>query len=747
VHNVECVVTKDGSEAAYCSSGIYDARDIFAFQTVDDYTFVVNKAVVVLSLGDVQTTRPPEALIFVKGGAYSHKYQVTLHYDDKVYMWSYFTPDNSVEANGPYINTSQIAATLFRAMTGNAATIITSGAAESNDYGVGAMWEGAVDGEAGGIVSADMDNEANTLGFSFQLRGNVIRVWREEGEPFRIDAGDGNGNTFISTIKDKVKSLNDLPLKAFPGFRIKVAGANNESNDDYYLEYTSDDVWIEVVGDGVVTTLNQTTMPHALIHTGVGTFTWSKVDWSTRIAGDDDTAPHPYFVNKKITDIFYVGSRLGILTEAAYDLSKNKSPFTFYPDTVQTVLATAPISSPVNGGRSISLLRKAIRVDESLFLWAQEAQFRVAADNQPFRVETVENKLATAYSFAEGVDPIVVGTSLYFADEQGDFASLQGVVFSGGKAGPALDVTLHVPSYIPSNIKLLVASSSLGLLAMQSSETPNSLYLYNFIVQGAEVVQSAWQTWTIPEGNILWASIWQNKLWLAVLRTEGLLLGSINLTTSTTDPGETDYLTRLDWRVAEAGTSPEYVEEAGGPTTRLSYYFPITELENLRVVIRTTSENYIRGQIIPIIDATGLNTIIVDGDISEEEFYVGQRVDSFVQLSEFWPRGQDGGAVLYDDVIVKGLKVTHAKTSYYKAEVTTPSGAVETTLWTSQQAGVHGASAGPLVPRAGTANVPVQQRAELHSVTLRNDSPFPSAWQRVATTYSYVHRGARDQQQ
>lgn len=874
-NRIECVVTKDGSEGTYLAgaAGGLKAKDNFRAQTVDDFTFILNRTVPIGLTTATQPQRPPEGLIFVKAGNYLQMYQISIYYDDgaglKSYIWSYITPDNSVAANGPYINSASIAATFFKAMTGGNAAILTSGGGIADDsLGVGPLFTGDV--PAGrGTVSATIT--ASSLGFDVELRGNVLRVWRAVvmdvrssavtmtiaspgviswaahgfsghcpqpvsfsttgalptgvtagttyftvpasivGNPdsfeiattranalagtaintsgsqsgvhtgtvvvdgfdeFSLDAGDGVGNTFMIAVKDTVQSLNDLPLKAFHGFRVQVGaapltGSSPSSFNGYYVEYTDQDVWEETVGGGVHTTLDEDTMPHALINTGFQTFTFQKVGtWSTRVAGDDLSAPLPYFVGKACQDIFYFAGRLGLLTDAAIDMGKSKNPYTWFPDTVQTTLGTAPIDTPVNGSKSISLLRRAVTVAEGLFLWAQSAQWRVSSDNQPFRPETVNTRQSTAFYFAEAVAPQVLGSTLYYIFEPDNFATMLAVPYTlsylGTFAGTALDVTLHVPAFVPAGCRQIAISPASGMTFVRTEGGDLSqLYVYSSIVQGGEVVQSAWQTWKLPECNVLWCGCFGAELDLIVQREEGIIFGRIPLNNVPVDLAADgtqlapNYTTRLDFRLPESSCGV-FTYDAPSDTTSFTYAFEVRDLPNLRVVIRATSARRVRGEVIPIvIGGHGITTagtrVVVQGNITEEAFYVGVRVDSFLTMSQFFPRDPAGAAVFYDDIIMKRLLISHYNTGYYAVEVSQEDNTTQTTEWTSRQQvgdkGETGTGTGALVPTQGKLDVPIELRSENCFITLRNDSPYPSAWQRARITYAAVNRGQRDPSQ
>lgn len=730
----ECTVT--GGTGAYLATGTNPARSVLSFQTAGDHTFIANQTISPAMTSTVQSTRPPEALIFVKAGSYLQTYTVAIVYGGNKYVWSYKTPDNSVAANAEYISTSQIAATFYRAMTGGAAGIPVTGAADDG-FGVGAMFTGDAGGTSGSVVTGAATT-AVSLGFTLELKGNVIRVYRTDSNDFTIDCGDSAGNTFMTAIKDKVRSLDDLPERAFEGVRFAVSGVSKETTSEYFVEYTSDDVWQECPGAGTHTALDPDTMPHALINTGVGTFTFGTLTWSPRVVGDETSDPDKYFIGESIKTLFFHQERLGILTEGAYDLSKARNSFSYFRDTMQTVLATDPISSPVSGSKSISLLRRAVLIDEGLYLWAQGAQYRVVGGADGFRPESVENKPSSAFDFSEECQPVTVGPSVYFATDGDDWSRIRQVIYSGGRAQQTIDVTAHLPEYIPSGVHWMAASETLNMLFVLEASLRN-IWHYNYVVQGSEIVQSAWNQWQFPLlADVVWCSEYRGSLNMAVIETgasgTNLVLGNLPLTTSTVDPGG-DYLTRLDFRVDETQcVSVTYDGGTGQTTIVLPYDRPTSSYTEMVVAIRTTAGLFTRGDIVPLVSGGAASTeLVVTGDISAAEFYVGAGISSFTTLTRFYARpdtvygkGTATQADFPDDTTVERMYVSHTGTRTYSVVVTPDVGSpYQTDLNVS-------------AAEDGILNAPIQARADQHSVQLINSSIYPSAWQRIKVAYQSV---------
>lgn len=742
-----CTVTKDPAGNAYLNAGVgVQPRDNFDAQAVDDYNFVMSKAKVPAMSSAVHPVRPKEALIYVRAAGYLTTYAIAITYNNKVYTWKYRTPDNYYVVNQRYATTNQIAATLYRAMAGTAAPVTTSGTnVSSSVYGLQATEVGDTGGSGGGeagtpsLVEAPIT--ATSLGFSLQITGNVIRVWRTDGVDFKIDATDSQGDTFLRAFKETISTFSDLPRSGFLGMNFKVAGADKNTEDDYYVEFkaqtTGEGVWSECPGPGAHTTLDPLTMPHALINTGYRTFTWGPLNWSTRIAGDEANTKNPYFVGKVLQDIYFFNNRLGLLTPGAADHSKTYNEFTFFPDTAQTALDTDRISIRLTASgnarnQGAALMRKAVQCDESLFLWAQRAQFRVHSGQDAFKPSTVQSAESTSYEFSETVDPLSLGQRLYFVSEVGNWSTFRSISFTNGRAVGDASLTEHVPKYVPRSIRDLCGLDTDNIVFLRSDEAPHNLYCYQFLFSGNDLLQSAWNTWRLPAGTILWTSVFRSGLYVALQRADGVVVLRAELNKGITDPGG-DYVTRLDMRVSEANTSLSFA--SGNTTITLPYQLPEGLAGKPGVYVREDLEGgYTRGRQFPVLSVSG-NQIVVAGDLRPHKFYAGLHYAATREESKFHIRTQNGPAP-NDRIQVHFYRVIHSASSYYRIEVKQDGVPDKVTHFNGRILGQSSGTTGTPKMSSGDTKVEVAAANTNCTITLINDSPFPSAW--AASEYQYT---------
>lgn len=701
-----------GSDYLTAVSGVAP-RDQFRAQAVEDTLFIVNRLKAVSMSATVSPSTYPQALLFVRSYDFASTYTVSLSGVASL-VSTYTTPHSDVGTAENFSRTTFIAEGLRTGTT--------------TDPDTGAS--GGIDGVSG---------------YSAINLGSVLYITRSDHADFNVNTSDGNGDDFMYAIKDRVQSFSKLPTKGQDGFIVKVAGDPATHSDDYWVKfsgYGSSGVWNETVAPSTPTTLDKATMPHLIEHLGSNTFRYRDTDWSTRIAGDTDTARDPGFVGKPLRNVFYHESRLALLYAGGCVWSKARFPFTFFPDTVQTVLDTAPVDIKLVAGQSTrgaSNMDFAVQVNESLYLWAPRAQFRIDSGTDNFKQDSVDSALSTSYEYARDCSPLALGQFLYFPTNIGPWSSLRSVQFQNGKANGDVDVSRHVPKYVPAGIRWMAASDTLGCIFAVSDTDPTILSCYNFLFEQQQYLQSAWNKWRIPGGNILWAGLTENELRVLQQRPEGVALLVANLSPKVVDDiTGALYLTRLDMRVDETQVSGLAYHMTTDTTTFTLPYAPIGP--DLRVVVsESKTGGFSRGRVFKVSDVTGA-VVTVEGDLTGYRFYAGQRITALRAESEFFVRS-DKGVVPSDRLTLDAVSLEMADTGYTRIEVTAPNfPSPKVYEWEARTQGLPTSSTGTPGLDTGSVVAPIRQSAKDARVTFINDSFLPSYWQACSYNYTMTPR-------
>lgn len=690
---VDCSIIQTAPNYSYLSSGAGVPGDKLRAQVVDDYTFISNRKVSPALTSAVAPATVNEALVFVRATAFAMTWSVTVSGAGGTATISGTTSNTTVES------TASIASQIQAGLTAN--------------------------------------------GYTAVRVGSVVRVYRADNVDFSISASDGQGDSYVNAFKGSVSALSKLPARAFNGMVFKVQGDKSTGADDFYVKFvgdTSTGAWQETVAPGAKTTLDAATMPHALVLTGYRQFTYKRLTWSTRIAGDGvDTAKSPGFIGKYIRDMLYHQRRLALIHSAGVVFSKTDNPFTFFPDTVQTVLATAPIDLKISNGdkRGSPVLSFGIQTQESLYLWAQRVQFKVDSGNDPLKQDTVEVTPAMAYQFAEKAYPLNLGSFLFLVTETGRYATLRALQFTGGRVSGDPDLTAHVGQYIRSGVTELTASDSLRYVFMQSDGEPGVLNLFNYTFDPSQgFIQTAINKWRIPGGSILWCGLKDNYLRVLQQRPEGVAFLRFNLTPQATDDDAlAKYATRLDLRLRDTDLSAPTYDATTGLSTITLPYTP-TGADILVVTRADKAGGYQRGRVFPVVSVVG-SAVTVKGDLRGYAFYVGHRITAMRRESEFAVR-TDKGAVPYDRLTVNRFYLSMAYTGYTRVEVSHPTKPTRSIEFSGQELGGLGATIGTLTPKNGLMNVPVDELAKEATITMINDSFLPSYWQSAAYEFAGV---------
>lgn len=741
--NLATVTLGSGATTYFTCSGL--PKDVFVATTIEDFTFIANKEKVPAFSGDASPAGVNQAIVYWKAGAYSITYQLSVTYSGAVYTFKYVAPDNSAAANAELITSNAVAATFYRAITGSVAVPTpTATPATAFNQNVGAANAGQTTGMTGGTTLA-------SLGFNVRLSGNVLLIGRGDANAFSVDTSDGVGDTFMKAVKDNVQSFSDLPRNCFQGFTTKVRGTNRETADDYYVQYQAGDgsqgYWQETLAPGTPTTLNTSRLPFTLVNTGVNTFDLKAGAWGARVAGDGiNSSVDPSFVGKPIQDIFFDSTRLAILTEGACAWSKPRNPFVFFPASAQTVLDTDPVDVKIAGGKRIALLRKGVLAAEATFLWAQAQQFRISSGTETFKQTSVESKPSTAFEFSEKVLPLTIADSLYFVTETNLASSLRDLTVIDGRPRGVADVTAHVPEYLPQGLSGATASDIHNFVALWGTINPSNVYFYNFLLGASQTgvqtrLQSAWNTWRLPAlSKVLWLSMKEPEIKALIQRPSGVAFVRIWGMPKRYDGNNpaNRYHTRLDFRLDETQVAKSY--DAITKRTTLTLPFPYTEAETdltqIIVAQRTTNgDTNVRGKLWPIVSLSG-TALVVDGDVSAQQFYIGFRIVSERTESRFFIRTPQGVRQA-DRLQVGNYVVTHSDTGYYRAEVTyvTGNAPVKAVEFTARVLGDPLNVLGSYPLGDGSLRVPVNSESYGYSLKLVNDSILPSYW--VTAEYHY----------
>tara|TARA_R100001443_G_scaffold30415_1_gene44090 strand:- start:11020 stop:13707 length:2688 start_codon:yes stop_codon:yes gene_type:complete len=338
---------------------------------------------------------------------------------------------------------------------------------------------------------------------------SIERVVSGNPAAFTISAQGGVANTALVAFVDEVSSIDLLPAESFHNHKVKIINTGS-SVDDYYVDFIADDgtsgrgYWKESIAFNVSPGLEDATMPHELVNTGLNTFTFKQINYDDRVVGDDVTNAHPSFVSpdvstdaRYITGAFFQNNRLGFLSKDNVIMSRTGEFHNFYFETAQTTLETDPID--INCSSILpTTLTAVLPTAQGVILFSPRQQFIMFSDSGVLTPFAATIRAISNYEMDSNVKPVDVGTNINFISKTPSYTRVFSMVTKGQQQNPqVLDLSRVVKEWISSNVDLLVSSPQNSLIAL-SSQQSKDIYIYRYYNNGENNLMEAWSSWTMP---------------------------------------------------------------------------------------------------------------------------------------------------------------------------------------------------------------------------------------------------------
>lgn len=545
-------------------------------------------------------------------------------------------------------------------------------------------------------------------------------------------------------ISASVQTFEDLPDTAPAGTYYQITGDPDNGFDTFYVQSEGAKVFNEVAKPGDTDTLDKYTMPHVMkripdeANPDGFYFSYGPIDWDLKPAGDSNSNPPPSFVGETISNVFYMDQRLGFLSVNNVIMSEVKHPFNFWRTTITQILASDPIDVEVQMAE-VAILQHAIPYQHALLLFSEFAQFQLGgSDTMGLSPQTVHVDPITPYSNSALVAPVLSGDSINYLSDHGLGTTVREYfVQVDNVTGDAADITGHVPSYIPSPSRSMAAVSEADaiVIARDSVELPQ-LSVYQSRWDGDKQSQAAWNKWrVIGCGQAVHVSNINGQLYV-VLAAQG---GGVEMVKFDLTPQpvmalvSSQYNVHLDRRTV---VTPVYT--ALGNYTEITLPYDLASLDGVQIV-RTTDWSS-PGSLVDMTNATlqpGGQSIRFPGNIGTGRVVVGLQYNQTFTLTRPYIKDNNGSSVLIGRLQLRKMTLAFANTAYftvtvgYKARTAGQEAVVPALLstYTGRTIGDSDFILNAPNLASGTFAFPVYTRADIASVTIGNDSIYPSWFQ------------------
>ncbi|TBR26514.1 MAG: hypothetical protein EPO10_22770 [Reyranella sp.] len=648
----------------------------FACSTIADFTFVMNREVAV-GEENAGNTVDNSLWVYVKQAFYNCSYGV---YVDGVLHGTHTTA-----ATGNQPQTDVIAGALASALTSS----------------LGAGWT---------ITHAR----------------SVVRIKKNDNSVHSIESYDSQGNNALVSFGRSIQNFVDLPPNAFGNTIVEVSGNTSNAFDSYWVSYNSTkQAWEETVKPEDEARPDPDTMPWKLTHELDDTFTFDKIDWGWRVAGDASSAPTPSLVGRTVNDIYIHRNRLFILADqnAIGSRPGGENFFELYPATATTSLDSDPIDVGLSSkSDAVPIARYAVGFADDLMIFTAPGQFRLGGGDI-LTASTVKASESASYTTMLTARPATNGKLIHFAIEKGSDSGIrEGFVDTNSEVFEAPDITVHVPSYIRGKVRQLVSAINFDTLFLRADGALNKVWVYKWFIENNEKLQSSWSTWVFPEDDkVLSLSYIDGSLYLMIERATGVFLERLRLDVSYADPGLT-FSIRLDRKASVLGT---YDSGTGYTTWTLPY--DLTGLTPIGVYGSAFSGK--AGFQLPaltIVDAAA-GTVRLPGNLTDGQCHFGVRYTYRYRPSTiYFPLSAgDKRSVITDGRLqLRHLFINYSNTGFFRVVVSQIGRDPFTYTFTPNVVGQTFVVGTPQFT-TGAFRVPVRAENTKVSIDITSDSHYP----------------------
>jgi len=694
-------VTNCAISATPSNGYLYGATaDDIELLTLNDYTFVLNKAKTVALTADTSAAKPHEAFVVIKVVGVG-EYEIIL---DGTIRGQY-------TASGSH----------------DTADIVNNLVSDINGQTFGGTTYTAVAVGPGLYISADA--------------------------AFTISVVGGPSEDSIFTFQETTPTVADLPTQCKDGYVVKVVNSIDVDVDDMYVKFVADSsatygtgVWEETLAPGITYKFDPLTLPHILVRLPDGSFYFGPPDgstqqgvvlpkWGDRIVGDLTTNPDPSFVNQKINNLFFYRNRLGFLSNEAVVLSKAGDYFNFWVTTALTVTDDDPIDITASSVRPVN--HRYVRpTSVGLVLFSDTEQFILTTDADILSPKTAKINELSSYECDPLVEAVTLGTSLAFVSKTPLFTHLYELSEISTDRPPIMtEQTKIVPELIPQSTTSLIASPALSLVSLATTGS-STVYQYRFLEQPGQGRAAAWYKWELT-GEFLDQFFDANTYYAVVKDGNNVFVQSYDLTQAneegflTLPTGEKTDICLDIWNV-----NPYRTYTASTDKTRVFLPYDHISGKTFSVLVlggyigasNDVSSESVGAVLYPTVaGSAGAYYVDIDGDYRGRDLIIGYIYNMEVTLPKFFvtqAEGQSASSDFTSDLIIHRVKVSTGLSGPVKYDVTITgrpewSQTIEATApYTYDLNNVN-------MSADATHTVPIYQRNENLNFKIIGDTPFP----------------------
>lgn len=486
--------------------GLLEVNGISALTSVGKYLFFAGNGIPATGTTfDRWSSLPNQrAVAWIRGGAYSRTYTVTVKTEFNIITRSYTTPAASYQG---VLDTSDIPTTDPDYTKKVNDRVNAYNAAVTQWIGTAAA---AIQPEA---IAQQLLNLFATSGLTVIRRGSHLCFGSAiSNGVLAVDVTDGGDGSLIRGVALEIDSVEATSVIHAHSHIVKVRGKN--SAEAFYLRAVAKDPatvdgvfgevsWVEAAGIEQQITSG---LAYATIANGALCMASSAAyldtltpgphpAFSVAQVGDLDTQPTPSFVGKTIDYLGTFQNRLIIGTGAVLSLSKTEDYLNFFRSTVLTVPGDDPFELLAQGSED-DTIRHSVLYDRDLVLFGKKRQY-VIQGNIAVTPTAANLAVMTTYEGVADAAPIAAGGYIFYAKRGEGFSGVHQIQPGQTENTPeSFPASSQLDSYLGGGIiELASATGSPSYVFLRTTGARNSIHVFTYLDKQDGRKLDSWSRW------------------------------------------------------------------------------------------------------------------------------------------------------------------------------------------------------------------------------------------------------------
>lgn len=491
------------------AAGQLAAAGVSAITPVGRYLFMAgNDIATTYTTQDVWSgANQAQAVVWVRGGAYSRTFKVTaIKADGTRFTASYTTPSASYQGT---LSTSDIAA------TDPEYTKKVNDRVNAYNSAVTAWIGTASAAIQPAQIATSLAATLNGNGYFCSVVGSHICFQGPAGVA-SLEVDDGGDGSLIRGVDSEISSVDKTSVVHWPGKVVKVRGSN--SAEAFYLKAVPKDAgmpagyqevtWVE--GAGVVSTITG-----GLFYGAVsgGTFYYASTPaflatlmggthpgFEASTVGDLDTSPPPFFAGRSITYLGTFQNRLLVGSGGVLSASKTADYLNFFRSTVVTLPSDDPFDLSPQASEDDEF-QQGVLYDQDLVIFGNKRQY-VIPGNTSMSPTSVQMPVLASYEGVADVPPVAAGGFIFYA-KRGEVASSLHQIQPGqnDKSPESFPASSQLDEYISGAVvDMVTLTGKPSMLVVRATGDRNSLYTFTYLDRQDGRKLDAWSRWSFAQG-------------------------------------------------------------------------------------------------------------------------------------------------------------------------------------------------------------------------------------------------------